>query len=186
MSALRRYLASRLSIMCVSCALVVACSGAETQDVVSGAASSGGTSGTSPNTNTSSGSPPTTGDASPDTTSGGPSGSGDSGACAGESEPNDSPGTANTLAPKLCGNVSKDDPKDFVTFSLKPTTKHMSIHFGGSVRLRVAINGDYVATITLQNADPVNVVPNAVYTIEIEAVGPSNRSVDWTLELVER
>jgi hypothetical protein len=179
MSALRRYLSPSGSglLVALACspALVVACAGAENQDVlVKGAASSSGN--TTPGTSSGS---------SGKTSSGGTSSSGSSGDCPGEEEPNDHREEATKLAPLLCGTVSGQDKRDFVTFSLKESTQSMSIRFDGSVRLKVEIDGYSVATLTPQNAGAVPFVMGAIYMIEIESLTGSDNPVDWRIEVIE-
>jgi hypothetical protein len=146
----------------------VACSGAETQDVLAqpnGAASSsgGGSSG------------------------GGSSGGGSSGdgRCTPEQEPNDHKDQANVLDPARCGTLSRDDKRDFLTFQLKPTTKTLKLNFTGRIRLKVDVPGGGTVNLTPDNAGAVPFVMGAPYLIEVTALNDPGNEVPWRVEVVE-
>src|SRR5262249_43231417 len=106
--------------------LVVACGGADNQDVL--ASSAGGTS--------ASGSSGSSGAAS----SGGVSTDGGA-PCTHEEESNDTDREANELAPSRCGMISTPNDVDVLTCRLDPLTRRMSPQFQGRVTLTVVVEG---------------------------------------------
>jgi hypothetical protein len=148
---------------------LVSCSGAEPQDVLAsprGAAASSSSGGAS------------------SSTGGASSSNGGSTACAPEVEPNDSQETANDLAPERCGTLSPEDKRDYLRFTLKPTTQTLSLNFSGAIRLKVdAPNGDKVE-LTPENAKPVPFVRGGPYFIAVTALN-NNANVNWRVEVVE-
>jgi len=164
-----------------------ACGGATPQEALesqptSGAsgATSGGTSGT-----TSGGTSGTTSGGTSGTTSGGVDASVDGAmACPQEVEPNDSPETANVLAPTRCGAIHPNGESDFLTFELQAKTTSMQIKFDGKVELKVQVAGQSV-TLGNGNAPKVPFVKGQRYTIEIKATadGPS---IPWRVDLIEQ
>jgi hypothetical protein len=156
--------------------LLLACSGAETQDVLatnvngssSGITSSSSGSGSSSGVSSSSGA-----------TSGNPAG------CTPEEEPNDNRNQANSLEPGRCGSLGRSDSKEFLTFRLKPTTKEMSLKFGGRVRLKVEVDGRTI-DLTPDRAGVVPFIMDATYVIEVTRLADGASDVPWSVEVVEK
>jgi hypothetical protein len=143
-------------------------------------ATSGGTSGT-----TSGGTSGTTSGGTSGTTSGGLDASADGAAtCPPEVEPNDSPDTANTLAPTRCGAIQPNSESDFLTFVLQPKTTSMQIKFDGKVELKVQVAGQSV-TLGNGSAPKVPFVKGQHYLIEIKATERAT-SVPWRVDLIEQ
>lgn len=168
-----------VALIPLTCAGLVACSGAEAQDVLSGAASSSGTSGTTPGSSGSTSSGGTSG-----TTSGGTAKV--PGDCVQEQEPNDTRATANVLAPARCGTLNQQDQKDLLTFQLQPSSKTMSINFSGRIRLKVEIPGKDTVELTPDSAGLVPFVRGAKYMIEVTALTSSSTDVPWRVAIVEQ
>ena len=166
-----------------------ACGGATPQEALeSQPASSGGTSGaTSGGTSgaTSGGTSGATSGGTSGATSGGVDASTDAAAtCPPEVEPNDSPDTANTLAPTRCGAIQPNSESDFLTFVLQPKTTSMQIKFDGKVELKVQVAGQSV-TLGNGSAPKVPFVKGQHYSIEIKATERAT-SVPWRVDLIEQ
>jgi len=155
---------------------LLACGGAESQDVLtastatsgggsSGAAGSSGTSGTS-------GTPSTSGTLPSD--------------CPREDEPNDDAADANELDPVRCGTVSASDEVDFLTFKLKSSTKSLALTFTGRVRLRVTVKGQDAIEITPEKPLPVPFVRGEEYTVQVTRLTEGTSEEPWRVTLVER
>jgi hypothetical protein len=117
-------------------------------------------------------------------TSGGVDASVDAAAtCPPEVEPNDSPETANVLAPTRCGAIQPNSESDFLTFMLKDKTTSMQIKFDGKVELKVTVANQ---SVTLGNGSTPKVpfVKGAQYIIEIKATERAT-SVPWRVDLIE-
>jgi hypothetical protein len=99
-------------------------------------------------------------------------------------EPNDTPLTANPLAPMRCGTVGGKDQSDFLTFTLQSKTTTMQILFTGQVRLRVTINGS-TTSLTPDSQNAVPFVKNQPYLIEVQPLS-GNAAVPWTVTIVEK
>jgi hypothetical protein len=148
------------SLACVSVvglapALVAACSGADTQDVLVNQAAAGS-----------------------------PAGTGAPSCGAPETEPNDTAARANTLDTTRCGTVnSASDPVDYLTFELRANTASMSLNFTGSVRLRVTVGGQTV-TLTPDGSGSVPLVRGKPYLVAITPLMDTGADVPWTVTLV--
>jgi hypothetical protein len=156
--------------------LVVACSGATTQDVFSASPDGGASSGTS---GTSSGTTSSSSTSSGSVDAGAP----DAGPCTPEVEPNDTENQANELAPSRCGAIQPQTDVDFLTFTLKPTTSTMEVKFDGKVTLRITVANQ---TVTLGNGtgQKVPFVQGKPYFIEIQPTLKQN-STPWRVDLLE-
>lgn len=169
---------------------IAGCSGAASQEVLDSKASGSGTSGASGRSGTS-------GSGTSGTASGGTSGaSGTSGSmldassdgpienCPSEMEPNDSPGTANTLGATLCGFIKPNSESDFLTFRLADKTTSMQLTFTGQVTLKVYVAGQ---TVTLGNGGSPKVpfYSHQDYIVEIRAVVRGNM-VPWQVNLIQQ
>jgi hypothetical protein len=163
-----------------------ACGGATPQEALeSQPTSSGGTSGATTSGGTSGATSGGTSGGTSGTTSGGVDASTDSAAaCPPEVEPNDSPDTANTLAPTRCGAIQPNSESDFLTFELQPKTTSMQIKFDGKVELKVQVAGQSV-TLGNGNAPKVPFVKGQHYLIEIKATERAT-SVPWRVDLIEQ
>ena len=173
--------------------VLAACSGAATQDVLESNTTSGtssGTSGTATSGGTSGG---TSGSATSGGTSGGTSGNtsgGTSGTvgdastgCPQEMEPNNNRGTANLLAPTLCGAISPKGESDFLTFVLADKTTSMQLTFTGQVTLKVDVNGQSV-TLGDGQSPKVPFVKGKAYFVEVQAIQDAP-STPWRVDLIE-
>lgn len=165
---------SFLLALCLTCTsgVVAGCAGAKTQEVLlqaqAGTDDDPGGNGTPNGGATDSG---TAGDSPA--------------ACTPEEEPNDDRDEANTLAPSLCGSLSEDDGKDFLTFRLKPDTTNISITLTGRVRLRVSVPGEATVELTPDSSEDIPFVMDEDYVIEVTALN-SRSTVSWRVDLVER
>ena len=163
-----------------------ACGGATPQEALesqptpgTSGATSGGTSGA-----TSGGTSGTTSGGTSGT-SGGVDASVDGAAtCPPEVEPNDSPETANVLAPTRCGAIQPNGESDFLTFVLQDKTTSMQLKFDGKVQLKVQVAGQNV-TLGNGNAPKVPFVKGQRYSIEIKATDRAT-SVPWRVDLIEQ
>ncbi len=174
--------------LAVTVACAPGCSGATAQESLesqptsgaSSGATSGGTSGA-----TSGGTSGATSGGTSGNTSGGVDASVDGAAtCPPEVEPNDSPDTANVLAPTRCGAIQPNSESDFLTFQLKEATTSMQIKFDGKVELKVNV-GNQSVTLGNGNAPKVPFQKNAKYVIEIKATERAT-SVPWRVDLIEQ
>jgi hypothetical protein len=165
--------------------LSVGCAGAETQDVLSRDTS--GQAATSSSGNASSSG---NGSSSGDTTSGGTSGDTSSGSpigtCNQEKEPNDDRSEANRLAPALCGTVSSEDRRDFLTFRLQASTRRLALRFSGQVRLRVEVGNEKIELTTADSQTPVPFVMNQDYSIEVEPLIDLSGEIPWQVKVEEK
>lgn len=163
-----------------------ACGGATPQESLDSQTTSGTSGATSGGTSgaTSGGTSGTTSGGTSGTTSGGVDASVDGAAtCPPEVEPNDSPETANVLAPTRCGAIQPNSESDFLTFELQTKTTSMQIKFDGKVQLKVQVAGQSV-TLGNGNAPKVPFVKGQRYTIEIKATDRAT-SVPWRVDLIE-
>ena len=165
--------------------LAGACGGAAPQEALesqpsgTSGATSGGTSGA-----TSGGTSGTTSGGTSGTSGGVDAGADGAATCPPEVEPNDSPDTANVLAPTRCGAIQPNSESDFLTFELQPKTTSMQITFEGKVELKVQVAGQSV-TLVNGSAPKVPFVKGQRYTIEIKATERAT-SVPWRVDLIEK
>jgi hypothetical protein len=176
-SATRRTTAALLPVL----AVVAACAGAKDQDVL-GADETSGTSSSS--TSSSSG-----GSSTSSSSGGSSSGSIDAGdppapTCVQEAEPNDAKETANVVAPTRCGAIQPPGERDFLKFTLKPTTKSMSIKYEGRVTLTVTVEGADTVVLGGGGSQTVPFVMGKPYYVEIRSTEKTAR-VPWRVDLVE-
>ena len=152
---------------------LVACSGAENQDVLGGSSTaSGGTS--SGSSGGSSGSSGSSGTPQPiDTTN-----------CTPEQEKNDGREAANVIDKSRCGELTLNDQVDFMVFRLKPTTKEMKLTFKGGVRLKIEIEGRDAIELTPTSNVSVPFVMGKAYYIEVRAI-EKQASTPWRIDVLE-
>ncbi|AKU93433.1 hypothetical protein AKJ09_00097 [Labilithrix luteola] len=114
-----------------------------------------------------------------------------------EEEPNDDPEHANTLAPTVCGvifvrdadagtNADADAGKtesDFVTFTLKPTTKSFFLQFSGKVNLHLTVEGQPAVDISATSSPTLPLVKDKPYYIEIRS--SEDKRTPWRVTLFE-
>jgi hypothetical protein len=166
--------------------LAAGCSGAEAQDVlVSGTSSaSAGSSGTNTSSGTiGNGSSGTTGTTGTSGSAGGTSSGGDP-TCPRETEPNDTPATANLVNPKLCGNVgTSSDSKDYVTFTLPDRTKTLTLDFRGPVKLHVTVDSKSV-DLTANGTGSVPFVTGKPYMILITPDTGGSNGANWQISVI--
>ncbi len=173
-----------LAALAVIAACAPGCSGATAQESLESQPTSGATSGGTSGA-TSGGTSGATSGGTSGNTSGGVDASVDGAAtCPPEVEPNDSPDTANLLAPTRCGAIQPNSESDFLTFSLKEATTSMQIKFDGKVELKVNVANQSV-TLGNGSAPKVPFVKNAKYVIEIKATERAT-SVPWRVDLIEQ
>ncbi len=172
-------LATTASTAILALILVVACGGADKQDVLDEApGATSGTSSTSTSSSSSTGGASSSGASSTGgidaggTSSGGPS-------CDREKEPNDNQGSANTLVTSLCGTITSAGDVDFLTFTLPSSAKGVNLGFSGSVVLRVSVDGANAVTLKAGSTQPIPFVKGRPYLVEIRA----EAKADWKVTL---
>jgi hypothetical protein len=150
--------------------LLVACSGAEKQDVLGSSSSSGTTAsgGTTSGGTTSGGGGPTI-----DTTN-----------CTSEQEKNDGREAANVIERSRCGELTLNDQVDFMVFRLKASTKEMKLTFKGLVRLKIEIEGRDAIELTPTSNVAVPFVMGKAYYIEVRAL-EKQASTPWRIDIIE-
>ncbi len=166
--------------------LAAGCSGAETQDVLAQTASSSGTTSTSGSTGTSGG---TSGTTSGGTTSGASGGtSGTASGCVQEEEPNDDSAQANVLSPARCGTLDGGGDIDVLSFTLRPTTKELSLNFTGRIKMLVTIEGaeKVVYELSAERQDAVPFQRDGRYFVEVQRNRGAGDAVAWRVEVVEK
>jgi len=158
---------------------LLACSGAEKQDVLSDQVGKATTSSTTSSTSSgSSGSTGTSGTSS--TTS---SGTAPPGECTQEEEDNDVPGQANDFVGAICGTLLENDDKtDFVRFEIPAGTTSTSISYTGSVRLRFTGPGAVDRELRPGEALELNV---GTWLVQVRPEGGTNGSdsLPWQLNV---
>ncbi len=89
-----------------------------------------------------------------------------------------------TLAPTLCGTITPNSESDFLTFTLKESSKSLAIDFTGQVTLKVDVQNQ---TVILGGpiSGKVPFVKNARYTIEVKGTTKDN-ATPWRVDLVEK
>jgi len=118
-----------------------------------------------------------------------------------EDEPNDDRATANTVDPTRCGVLvakTSDDAgadggdagdagagteSDFLTFTLKPTTKSFYIQFAGDISMKVDVEGQPSVIITPTSAPPVAFVQNKPYYIEVRSL--NGKPTNWRVTVFQ-
>ena len=173
--------------------IVLACGGASDQEVLSESSTSS-SSGSSSGTTTASSSGSTTASSSGTTSSGGTTSSSGTnetdggkptpGTCTPETELNNEPSTANTLAGSVCGSLLPSTELDFLTFTLKQGTKTMDFTFTGNVKLRIFVEGHDPVELSPQSNPPIPFVVGKPYLVRIGANGQTAPKVDWRVNLV--
>lgn len=157
----------------IACAM--ACSGAETQDVLAASSASAPSSSGDIDTPGSSGAPGSSGNPGNPGTPTTPSG------CTNETEPNDDEDEATAFSGQVCGSVTKDgDARDYVTFTLKPSTRNLSINFSGRIRLTIEV-AEQKVEITADDPKPVPVVRGGTYLIQVEPLTDGASAVAWRI-----
>jgi len=99
-----------------------------------------------------------------------------------ETEPNNSDGTANELAPTVCGYTDPATESEWLHFTLKNTTKHMYLGYAGNIKLTVRVDGKSVE-LSPQSAPPVPFVRGKRYTVQVESFDTSPQK--WRVTLFE-
>lgn len=170
---------SRILLSAVGLAILAACGGSKSQEVLdntssTSSSSSGGASG-APSSSGASG-----------TSNGGVDGSsGGGGTCTQEREPNDNKDTANPLAPSVCGVLEQNSDVDFLTFQLHQGTRSVSINFSGDVTLTVEVEGAQTVTLGGGSTQTVPFVMGKPYFVEVRAATHAAKT-DWRVDLVEK
>jgi hypothetical protein len=104
-----------------------------------------------------------------------------------EEESNDTPDTANTMAPTVCGATLPGTESDFVTFQLKPTTTSFLLYFDGNVSLTVSVEGGdggvQTVTVTPTSFPPLPLLIGKKYSIEIRSLDKQRQN--WRVSLFE-
>lgn len=177
--------------------IALACGGASDQEVLSESSTSSSSGSSSGTTTASSSGSPSTSSSSGTTSSGGTTSSSGSsgttetdagkptpGTCTPETELNNEPSTANTLAGSVCGSLLPSTELDFLTFTLKQGTKTMDFTFTGNVKIRIFVEGHDVVELTPQSNPPIPFVIGKPYLVRIGANGQTAPKVDWRVNLV--
>lgn len=120
-----------------------------------------------------------------------------------EEEPNDDTEHANTLAPTVCGVIFARDPdagtdagedadadagagkteSDFVTFTLKSTTKSFFLQFSGKVNLHLTVEGQPAVDISATSSPTLPLVKDKPYYIEVRS--SEDKRTPWRVTLFE-
>ncbi|MCW5817258.1 MAG: hypothetical protein KIT84_40045 [Labilithrix sp.] len=159
-------------------ATLLACSGAEQQDVLSSqiGSSASGSGGSTTSTSGSSGATSST-STSTSGTSGDPPGR----CAADEQEDNDTPLTANEFTSSICGHLGEfdNDDRDYLTFTIPLTATRTSFGFEGNVRVYLsgpgAIDREY-----RPDRDEIQLLPGRWQVrLEMRGGGNNGRRVEW-------
>jgi len=168
-------------------ATILACGGADPQDVLgptatptpsSTATASGGTSGSSGSSGTSGSSGSNDIPDVPAVDAGRP-------ACVDEREPNNGRDEANPLAVATCGVLKPESEADWLTFMLPTTATSLQIVFDGKVTLKVEIEDGPTVTLGSGTTVKVPVAKGRRYWVEIKSAdGTKADTVPWRVDLV--
>lgn len=105
-----------------------------------------------------------------------------------ETEPNDTAGTANTLAGTVCGTITPLalDLVDYYKFTLQPATTTMTLFFSGNVKITVVVDGK-TAVLTPQGSDTVPFEQGKEYSVKVESnQSPATAKQNYTITLEEK
>lgn len=118
-----------------------------------------------------------------------------------EMEPNDDKGSANTLAPTVCGVVAEgnagdagdagDDAgdaavgstSDFLTFQLQADTKSFFLQFAGDISMTVEVEGNAPVVISPQSSPTLPFVKDKPYFVEVKSL--NGKQTNWRVTLFE-
>lgn len=206
-----RFLIAFAGSSLVAMAFLVACSGSNDQDVVSPTPDASKASlpetGPSPDssvqeTSTTKDSGPVYDAGAPTTLDGGDLYEGGVPCVVGgalEEEPNDDTEHANALAPTVCGVIFARDldagedtdadadagktESDFVTFTLKPTTKSFFLQFSGKVNLHLTVEGQPAVDISATSSPTLPLVKDKPYYVEVRS--SEDKRTPWRVTLFE-
>jgi hypothetical protein len=105
-----------------------------------------------------------------------------------ETEPNNDPGTANTLSGTVCGTITPAalDLTDYYKFTLQPATTTMTLFFSGNVKITITVKGQTVV-LTPQSSPAVPFEQGKEYSVKVESneAVPTNRQ-NYTITLEEK